>query len=237
VEAASAKMNAALRKTADAAGAVRVAEEKLEAARSSGRATQVQIVTAEEGLAKARRNETAANEGLSIATRNVSRAQEQHNTAVSASGVAIDETNRRAGFLNRTFSSMQGVVAAGFGAFYAAQGAISIIGGTIKAASDLNETVNKASTIFGSNMGAIDTWAKSAARNLGSVAGGGAGDGRRLREHVFSARLSPRTSRRGCRCRSCRCLLTWGRSTTCPPRTWLIASLAPSAASTTPCSS
>jgi hypothetical protein len=167
VEAASAKMSAALRKTADAAGAVRVAEERLEAARSSGRATQVQIVTAEEGLAKARRNETAANEGLSIATRNVSRAQEQHNTAVSASGVAIDETNRRAGFLNRTFSSMQGVVAAGFGAFYAAQGAISIIGGTIKAASDLNETVNKSSTIFGSNMGAIDTWAKSAARNLG----------------------------------------------------------------------
>ena len=39
--------------------------------------------------------------------------------------------------------------------------------GAVKKASDLNETINKSSVIFGKNADEIDTWAKGAAKNLG----------------------------------------------------------------------
>jgi uncharacterized protein YbdZ (MbtH family) len=167
VERASTQMSTALRKTADAAGAVRVAEEKLDAVRSSGRATSVQIVSAEEGLAKARRNETAANENLNVATRRVADAQNQHTVAARQGSVAMDDTSKKAGVVSTSFGLMRNAVATGFAAFYAASTAVNFIGSAIKASSDLNETVNKSNIIFGSNAAAVDSWAKGAARNLG----------------------------------------------------------------------
>ena len=56
----------------------------------------------------------------------------------------------------------QGLVAA-----FAVSKVVSYIRGTIDAASDLAETVNYSSTIFGQNQAVIEGWAKNAARNLG----------------------------------------------------------------------
>jgi hypothetical protein len=198
VEKASAQMSAALRKTADAAGAVRIAEEKLEAVRSNSRSTQVQIVTAEEGLAKARRNQTGANEALATSTRRVQDAQTQHTAAVRSGNSAMDEGTRRAGVLTSSFGVMRSAVVAGFAAFYAARTAVNFIGGAISAASDLNETVNKSSVIFGSNASAVDTWAKGAARSIGLSRGAAleaaAGFGNMYAQLGFSADAAAKMS-------------------------------------------
>lgn len=52
----------------------------------------------------------------------------------------------------------------------AAVGAAAIVGGAIKsigAASDLNETLSKSSTIFGANAGTVEAWGKTAANSFG----------------------------------------------------------------------
>src|SRR3954451_6570776 len=60
VEAASAKLAAARDKEADAAGKLRVAEQKLDDVRNSGRASAAQLVSAEENLARAQRGHASA---------------------------------------------------------------------------------------------------------------------------------------------------------------------------------
>lgn len=47
------------------------------------------------------------------------------------------------------------------------QGLTEFIGGSISAASDLNETLNKSSVIFGNNARDIEAWGSTAAENLG----------------------------------------------------------------------
>jgi hypothetical protein len=167
VEKASSQMSAALRKVQDATGQVQVAEAKLQALRDRNVQDAGRLAAAEEAVARARRGETAANEGLSTATRRVAEAQQQHATAASSSGQAMEQSEKKAGLLSRTFGSLQGAVVAGFAAFGAAGTAIGFVKDTIGAASDLNETVNKATVIFGSNMTVVDQWSRSAARNLG----------------------------------------------------------------------
>jgi hypothetical protein len=144
-----------------------VAETKLKELRESGKATSTQIVTAEERLAKARRNETAANHELATATTRVKDAQTQHTTALRGSSTAMDDGTKKAGLMSRAFGGMRGAVTAGFAAFYGAQAAIGFVGDALGKARDLNETVNKANVIFGSNAAVVDKWAKGAAQNLG----------------------------------------------------------------------
>lgn len=55
----------------------------------------------------------------------------------------------------------------GLVAAFAVSKVVSYIRGTIDAASDLAETVNYSSTIFGQNQAVIEGWAKNGARNLG----------------------------------------------------------------------
>ena len=55
----------------------------------------------------------------------------------------------------------------GLVAAFAVSKVVSYIRGTIDAASDLAETVNYSSTIFGHSQAVIEGWAKNAARNLG----------------------------------------------------------------------
>lgn len=167
VEAASAKMSAALRGVQDAAGKVHIAETRLNDLRQSSKATATQIVTAEENLARARRNETAANENLAVSSRRVREAQDQHTAAQRQGAAAMDETTKRAGILTRTFGSMQGAVIAGFAAFAAARAAIGFVGGTIKAASDLNEEINKSTVVFGTAAQRVLDFSKTSASSLG----------------------------------------------------------------------
>lgn len=71
--------------------------------------------------------------------------------------------NGMGGKVSSTFGKVA-AAAAGFFAFDKLQeGFLSVTG----AASDLNETVNKASVIFGANADAINQWAQGAAKNLG----------------------------------------------------------------------
>ena len=167
VEAASAKMKAALDKTADAAGKVRVAEERLQELRAATNTKASALAAAEERLASARRGETAANSALADASRRVKDAQDAHTDATTRSSIALADNEKKAGLVTRTFGGMHSAVALGFGAFAAASGATAFIGGALNAARDLGETVNKSNVIFGANAGAIDTWAKGAARSVG----------------------------------------------------------------------
>jgi hypothetical protein len=93
---------------------------------------------------------------------------------------------------------MRSAVVAGFAAFYAARTAVNFIGGAISAASDLNETVNKSSVIFGSNASAVDTWAKGAARSIGLSRGAAleaaAGFGNMYAQLGFSADAAAKMS-------------------------------------------
>jgi hypothetical protein len=76
VEAASAKLAAARDKEADAAGKLRVAEQKLDDVRNSGRASAAQLVSAEENLARAQRGHASAMETTERAARNLNDSQE-----------------------------------------------------------------------------------------------------------------------------------------------------------------
>lgn len=62
--------------------------------------------------------------------------------------------------------AFKGAVGAAAGLFAFSQISAGFMGLT-GAASDLNETINKSSVIFGANAGKIDQWAKDAATNLG----------------------------------------------------------------------
>lgn len=111
-------------------------------------------------------------------------AQRQMSGAIAGPAKAAGATagtNAAAGFrgtmakgmgkLKGTFSSAlkgaAGGAAGAVGAFMAFDKVTELIGSSISAASDLNETVNKSSVIFGKNAGAIDTWAKGASTSLG----------------------------------------------------------------------
>lgn len=63
-------------------------------------------------------------------------------------------------------SSLKGGGTSLFASFIGA-GAIALVGDAIGASTDLNETVSKSKVIFGDGQAAVDTWAKSAAKNLG----------------------------------------------------------------------
>jgi hypothetical protein len=167
VEAASRQMTAAMRKVQDAAGKVRVEEQRLLELRQSGRATSSQLIASEERLATARRRETDANAELARSTTRVRTAQEQHAVAVQSSSRAMDEGNRRAGVLTRTFGGMRGAVTAGFAAFYAAKTAIDFLGSAIEAASDLGEQTSKVSVVFGDANKRVLAFAGTTSQSLG----------------------------------------------------------------------
>jgi hypothetical protein len=168
VESASTKMSTALRKVADAAGQVRVAEEKLNSVRASARSDGAQIAAAEERLASARRNEIGANEQLAAATRRVSSAQNEHAAAVRGGSAAMEESTGRAGRVSAAFGGMRNAVATGFAAFYGAKVAVDFIGSTVGASRDLNEEINKSSVVFGKNAGEVLNWSKTTATSLGT---------------------------------------------------------------------
>lgn len=126
VEAASEKMAAALRKTEDAAGKVRVAEAALEGVRAKTNATQAQIVAAEERLASARRAADAANANLETSTKRVAEAQERAAASTREQADAMGEASTKAGLYERSMEKVKGAmgslagIAAGAGAGLAA---------------------------------------------------------------------------------------------------------------------
>ncbi|MDP5184792.1 hypothetical protein QOZ88_19335 [Blastococcus sp. BMG 814] len=82
-----------------------------------------------------------------------------------ATGVnlAVGQAEKGAGRLTSAFRG----AAAGIASAFAFGAVTDFIGGTINAASDLSETVNKSNTIFGQNAAAVNAWARGAARNMG----------------------------------------------------------------------
>lgn len=76
---------------------------------------------------------------------------------------AVDQGERGAGRLSSAFRSAASVIAGAF----AIQQVGGFIRGTIDAASDLNETVNKSDTIFGANAAVVNAWAANSAEAVG----------------------------------------------------------------------
>lgn len=130
------ELKAARDKEADAAGKVRVAEEKLNEVRKSGNARTSTIVAAEERLAKARREQSSA-------TGRVADASERHTQALRNARAATDDitlsTQRAAGEVSifgrnlrqvddsRIRSAHTSMVKFGAGAYVAAH-AVSLLG-------------------------------------------------------------------------------------------------------------
>jgi hypothetical protein len=167
VEAASDKLAAARNKEADAAGKLRIAEQKLQELRASGKAKSSQLTAAEEALARAQRGVADSMAGSERAARGLANAQDRAAEAARTGANGLADVDRKAGAATRTFGGMKAVVGGAFGAFYAVQGVTSLLGGALGAASDLSETVNKSNTIFGANAAAVNAWAQNSARSVG----------------------------------------------------------------------
>lgn len=105
VEQLSRSLQNARDKEADAAGKVRIAEEKLNEVRAKGeKATKSQILAAEENLAKARRTAAAATTDIERAERNladaelaVANATDEHTEAVDRGTGSLDKYSERMG--------------------------------------------------------------------------------------------------------------------------------------------
>lgn len=69
-------------------------------------------------------------------------------------------------FVSRFTSGFGGIATALAGAFVATQG-VRFIGDSISAASDLEETVSRANTVFGESAGEIDAWSRTSAGAFG----------------------------------------------------------------------
>lgn len=82
-----------------------------------------------------------------------------------------DDIDRDQGPIEQSGRGMGGRLAGGIVAGFAAVGGIaavtSFFTGAVTGASDLNETVNKSSTIFGEYFGSIDKWTDRSAQTLG----------------------------------------------------------------------
>lgn len=85
-----------------------------------------------------------------------------------AGGAAGAEAGKKTG------SAMGGAILGGLrgiagpmAAIFAGLGVVSFVKESVGAASDLNETISKSNVIFGENAGAVQNWAKSAAKNFG----------------------------------------------------------------------
>lgn len=90
--------------------------------------------------------------------------------ALGRVGNHADTTGRQLSGLGRTagatFSGLGKVAAIAAGAF-AGFAAFDLLKGTVAAASDLNETLNKSNVIFGVNAAAMEQWASGAATSFG----------------------------------------------------------------------
>jgi hypothetical protein len=173
---------------ANAAGQVRVAEAKLNDARTSGKAKASQLAAAEEGLAKAQRNLTSSRDIATdfqgkLAKAQASAASEIKKTGrslgsqmVGSSADAAEKGGRRA-FLSvgkslggglragivQPLAGLQGLV----GGVIAGAGLASFFKDAVLGASDLNETVSKTKVIFGQSGDAIIDWSKNAVTSMG----------------------------------------------------------------------
>lgn len=82
----------------------------------------------------------------------------------------IQQVNGQLTSMGSTVSKVGGLVkglVTGFVALAAVKAVGNFIGDSIKAASDLNETINKSNTIFGENAGIVNKWAQTASTSVG----------------------------------------------------------------------
>ena len=79
----------------------------------------------------------------------------------------VGESAEKAGRQTSAFGSLTAKAMGAAAGAIAGVGIGALLGGAVKAASNLNETVNKTNVIFGSNAREIRTWAQGSARNFG----------------------------------------------------------------------
>ncbi len=109
VRAANSGIIAARKREADAAGAARVAELKLQELRDSGKAKASQIASAEEALAKATRNSAAAASATAKAQGELARAQARLKEAGESAARSQQTLAVETGKLEKTSSRMSGI--------------------------------------------------------------------------------------------------------------------------------
>jgi SLT domain-containing protein len=181
VEEASGKIAVARDREAKAAGAVRVAELKLQELRASGKASASTLAAAEERLATAERGVSVAARGTATATKEMALAQER--SAVVAKAVA--EQNRLAGLsvgafaargkagLDRLGSSIGNTLKSGakLGGLFAGFEVAKFVGGSLKAAGDFQQGTNVLVTAAGettSNLALVRKGILDIAANTGN---------------------------------------------------------------------
>jgi hypothetical protein len=83
--------------------------------------------------------------------------------AVKAMRTVTGEAQKSSQTIGASFKKLAGLA----GGLFAANTAINFVKGTITAASDLSETVNKSSVIFGKNASAVQDWSKTSEQAMG----------------------------------------------------------------------
>ena len=120
-----ARLAAAERRVADAAGSVRIAEAKLEGVRNNGKATAAQRLTAEERLAASQRRLVGAQQQVASATTRVAAAHRQVGAQVQQTTKKVDESTSRLRVLGKVGGGSLKVVGVGAAA---AVGGVALLG-------------------------------------------------------------------------------------------------------------
>lgn len=79
----------------------------------------------------------------------------------------VGDEAEKAGRKTSAFGSLTGKAMAAAAGAIAGVGIGAVLGNAVKAASDLNETVNRTNVIFGANAREVRSWAEGSARNFG----------------------------------------------------------------------
>jgi cell wall-associated NlpC family hydrolase len=135
VEAASRQLAAARKKEADAAGAVRVAEAKLQDLRARGKATAGQLVAAEENLAKAKRNLDTQTDAVTRSTQQLTVAEQQAARGAKQLDDGLDRAGKSTGRLRAAVGGLGTGLKTGLG-FLLGGGIVAGLGSLFSAADE-----------------------------------------------------------------------------------------------------
>lgn len=123
------------------------------------------IPAAEQAAGRAADNMEAKIGGRNILRRAIDRIRGGDGDALGDS--VAHAASRAEGKVSGAFGGLAKKAAFAFGAAFAGQQVVSFLGGTLTAASDLNEVVSKTGVIFGDQAGKVASFAKTAATTLG----------------------------------------------------------------------
>ena len=160
------KMNGVLRDEADAAGRVRVAQEQLNAVRSSGKASADKLAAAEEKLASAQRKLDGAQENTKASTDKLTAAQKDLEAATNDVATASNPS-RFAGLAGVGGKINAGMKAALVPALAVGAGLFAVAKGFGDLAATAEQNLGAVQTVFGAAAGGVAEFASTSASSVG----------------------------------------------------------------------